>query len=679
MFLSSCISLILTFLVTPMISGIFDDGTFLRRIDDSTAIRAALRPVAGNSTLSGAFTFVAYRADWLNGSLPRFTNAEYAVLPVGIENNTRWDANETWTAATTLYEAELVCEPAGAIDIFPVGNRIKVNITSQDGNYNVRLCDQQEKNNKLLQYINNRASDLAASRYADYVSRTSVIARVSRSSAAQSSRLFASHAAAQSLESASRSSQSAAAARSSRSAAASPGSQAAKPSQPTQTPPAGGGGGGSNPAPSRPGALQKRRPGILPEKSVQDTNGTTLEGRCDGFTTFITPWTAIALRVPSSQNGSSVYLYGWARGASPSWPGVDATPEPANITAMFCVPRYFAQDVTATFSMPEGQLQRVNRPGKREPFLDLLNFDQIINGDTGALGVPRDAKNRDGAVFGLGYRPWQAPNSDSQLQRRLGARPANVSAMFTVFRNTDIEMSSHSSVYIDNVNGLPGLALSSVSQDTLVELLDPKKLEQAYDRALRTMFALAVTNEMVSLDGNGGKTVEVTRRILVRGFGVNMLWAHGAQGGLMAVALMATLLTVMMGRRPCNLDGEPNSLAEALRLLAASPEVSAKMANAEFHHPNDLAKVLADGGSRYQLDLVPGQGPRLLRTSAAVQKRSRLRAPRKRNQRPWAGQLWQLREYTGMGFLLFFGGVGLLLAVSFGYSQSPNGKHIFSV
>lgn len=602
--LSSCIALSMGFLVTPLIAGIFDDDLLPRVVPD-TDIRGALRPVTPNSTLSGAFTYTAYHAEWLDGSFPAFTTPEFAVLPVGLDYTGETFGGETWIAQTTLYEAELTCERAGSIVITSSHDTgISANITSRDGTYHVNLCDQREKNFALLQYI--------AEVNAAHASQVRALA------AAQANR----------------------------------GSRASQIVQ-----------------------FQSARPFSASVASRSDEPNL----QCHGFTTFITPWTAIAQRVlyaPTAVNGSEVYLYGWASGANPSWPSTDSAPHPTNITALFCTTRYYSQAVTAMFGMPDGNIIRVNRTGVREPFVDLLNFDEIINGEAGALATPPEAKNSDGAIFGLGYRPAQAPNADSQLQRWLGVRPANVSSLFVVIEENEIDTSSHSSVYIDNVNGLPGLALSDLSPDNLGELLDPMKLAEVYERALQTMFALAVTGEMVHVDNrNSSNSVPVMRSIWVKGFRVNTLWARGSQGGLLVVVMMAILLTVLTGRRPCNLDGEPNSLAEALRLLAASPEVSAEMENAEFHDPKDLVEVFKEGGGYYILDLVPGQGPRVLRTTA-VRKHSRLQAPGKGKQEPWMEQLWQLRAISGTAFMTFFGVVGVLLAVAFAYSRSTDGKYI---
>lgn len=583
--LSSCIALTMGFLVTPLISAIFDDALLSHDIP-ATALRGVLHPVTVNSTLSGQFTYEAYNNLWHDRPLPAFTEPEYAMLPLVPNNTTKplptqedwvtnteevgddWKTNiEVWTANTTLFEAEMECEPAAPIVVETItGHRIRVNITSKGGEYSVNLCDQKERTFTITEALRMPFDPITTRSPISY--------------------------------------------------------------------------------------------GELP---------------CDGYTTFLTPWTSIAQRVNSSRrspNGSEVYLFGWASGPSSSWPYLDLGPHPTNITAIFCTTRYYSQPVTATFEMPHGKPVEVNRTSVREPFLDLLNFDAIINGVTQAS--PTDANNADDSIFG--YRPAQAPNDDSQLRLRFGDRSSTIDGLFVTNAEYNSDKSSHSEVYIDNINGLSGFALSRTSLDMLPTLLDPNNLTSIYRTALQTTFALAVTQEMVSVDQDASDTIPVTRTIFLKGFKVNTPWARGAQGGLVVVALMATLMTVLIRRRPCNLDGEPNSLAEALRLLAASPEVCTEMENAEFHRPEELAKVLIEGQGLYILDLVPGHGPRVLRTSAAFRNHSQPLTPGKPNQEPWTERLWQLRFMTGLMFLTFFWVVGLLLSVAFAYSQTADGK-----
>lgn len=608
----------MSFLVTPLISGIFDDTMLLRTVAD-TGTRATFHPFNENSTLSGAFTYVAYHVNWLSGSFPEFTTPTFALLPVN--SHPRLVGKETWTAETILFEAKLVCEKAASINIQSTeSDGITVKIVSQGGAYTVTLCDQKKKNFALLQHIAEVNAAHAASVAPPPPSLPFAIS-------------FG------------------------------PTRETLQTTNPTSL---------ANNRLGRPIRRSAPRPTTISPRQV----GSAADNEtCDGFTTFITPWTAIAQRVLGAQTGgnaSEVYLYGWASGVNPPWPTIDSAPRPTNITALFCRTNYYSQRVAANFSMPDGIVEGVNRVGTRNTFVNLRNFDQIINGEMAALSTPVLAKNAVGDLFGLGYQPAQVPNADSQLQRKLGVRPKNVTKLFVTVEEGLIDASSHSSVYIDNVNGLPGLALSDRTLDNLGELLDPKKLAAAYERALQTMFALAVAVEMVQPDEDSPEAVAVVRRLLTKGYVVNNLWARGSQGGLAVVVVAATLLAVSISRRSCKLDGEPNSLAEALRLLAASPDVSVEMENSEFHDPKALLRVFKEGGGKYTLDLVPEQGSRV--RASNVRKHAKLPANIDGKRRPWRKQLWALRGISGIGFLTFFGVVGVLLSIAFAYSRSHGGE-----
>lgn len=555
--LSSCITVLISFLITPLISGMFDDR-ILERFVPGNATRGRVLPGSGESqTLSADFTYVAYDYAWLGGALPAFTTPEYAVLPV--VNGTRVDdGGESWRAESTLFEAELTCETAASIDVSYSQDRgVSMNIASQTGGYTIHLCDQSIKRTVRMKTV-----------------------------------------------------------------------------------------------------LK------LPAYD------------CDAYTTFITPWTSIATRMASHdnknqgwKNGSAVYMYAWASGPDPSWqstPG--AFPLPTNVTALFCMTSYYSQPVTANFTMPYGQVRHVDRTGDRTLFIDVANFDEVIDGQWDAVSI-----QIDNGTLGLGHLPSQVPNVDSQLRRRFGPRPANLTKYFGPDREDVIDASSHSLVYITNVYALSGFALSNRKPDNLGDLLDPKTLAAAYKTALQALFAIAITSELVDLRGDNIETVPVMRRVWSKGFIVNHIWARGSQGGLVAVILMVVVLILMIERRPCNLDGEPNSLAEALRLLAASPELSAEMENAEFHAPKEILKVFNEGGGRYTLDLVRDKGPRV--QAIGVQEHARLpvATATEEGHKPWVEKIWPLGWRSGAGFVLGFGVIVMLLTVAFSFSYILHG------
>lgn len=280
--------------------------------------------------------------------------------------------------------------------------------------------------------------------------------------------------------------------------------------------------------------------------------------------------------------------------------------------------------------------------------------------------MPEEAKNSAGDLFGLGYKPTTPPNIDTMLQGVLGKRPTGVARMFTVADEGEIDYSSHSSVYIDNLNALLGVALSDRNWTNLWELLDPEKLAASYRRTLRLLFALTVSIEMVNPDN--GEIALVTRNVKSSAYEVHRLWARALQVGLVVVAVMVALMMALIVQRPCNLDGEPNSIAEALRLLDSSPELVAELENSEFNDPKDLMKVFEEGRGLYRLNLIPERGPRILRIGGA---REHAPLPPLKKE-VWTEQQWQLRKIFGGAFLAFFGVVAILLLVAFnsrdGYS-----------
>jgi hypothetical protein len=71
-----------------------------------------------NKKLSAAFSYSAYSAQYLNGTLPPFTTSEYGVLPFKPTDAMKASPDELWLANTTLYEAGLDCTP-GIVNTLP--------------------------------------------------------------------------------------------------------------------------------------------------------------------------------------------------------------------------------------------------------------------------------------------------------------------------------------------------------------------------------------------------------------------------------------------------------------------------------------------------------------------------------------------------------------------------------
>lgn len=87
------ILLVMSFIITPLLAGIFDDA-LLKDLVPGVGFRAAIYPDGGNSTtFSSGFMYVAYDYAWLNGTLPPFTTSTYALaqfLPAARPSVTRY-------------------------------------------------------------------------------------------------------------------------------------------------------------------------------------------------------------------------------------------------------------------------------------------------------------------------------------------------------------------------------------------------------------------------------------------------------------------------------------------------------------------------------------------------------------------------------------------------------------
>lgn len=131
----------MSFVITPLIAGIFDDAP-LKDLVPGVGFRAAIYPDGGNSsTFSSGFMYVAYDYAWLNGTLPPFTTSTYALAPVSPGSEIIRD--EIWTADTVLYEADLVCNKSSSIEIQPETKEsiMKVIVNSDSPYSSTQICE----------------------------------------------------------------------------------------------------------------------------------------------------------------------------------------------------------------------------------------------------------------------------------------------------------------------------------------------------------------------------------------------------------------------------------------------------------------------------------------------------------------------------------------------------------
>lgn len=368
---------------------------------------------------------------------------------------------------------------------------------------------------------------------------------------------------------------------------------------------------------------------------------------------FAAPWTSLAYHVGGNDSETTMYLWASAR-ESPTNSNSTISLLPLKQTAIFCKASYHSESVTAELAMPSGNITSVKRTGNRTPFTRPAGFTQMINGALdNYTDAPAQYMDSAGRVVGLGYRPELLPNVDTFLTRQFGHRPPNLTYKYS--SNT---ARSNSIVALENVYTLPAYALYNQTTETLAELLDPTVLAEIYRNKLQLLFSLVVALELV--DHEATVPITISRVAHTMGFVVSNLWARGAQAALLVVALMTVIVSVLNHRRRCELDGEPNSLAAALHLLAESPQLCAQVENAEFHKHMDLQRILIASGSRYKLVRGQERGPTIQVTGEVAEKLTD-------RSEPWMGAtLWTIRTRTAVGLVLFFSLVeGLLIVVYF--------------
>ena len=115
-FLAGTIMILIFWVVTPLQSAIFNTGTVTRLLP------TALVPLESQSArLNVNFLNTAYGISWLGQQLPRFTTADFALLPFQpVVKSSKGSPAESWSTSAEIYSTSLNCTPAD-VKIEPKG------------------------------------------------------------------------------------------------------------------------------------------------------------------------------------------------------------------------------------------------------------------------------------------------------------------------------------------------------------------------------------------------------------------------------------------------------------------------------------------------------------------------------------------------------------------------------
>ncbi|KAF8454853.1 hypothetical protein BDZ91DRAFT_767833 [Kalaharituber pfeilii] len=139
--LSSCVLLVIAFIVAPLTSGIFDES-ILQKPLTGLGTRSSAQ-LGWSKRFTPDFSYPMFKHIVEGTPTPKFTTEEYALQPINITGQVT--SKETISAITVLYEAELSCKPAELLDSWWTNDHgFGALFFSREGNINIRYCDKDE-------------------------------------------------------------------------------------------------------------------------------------------------------------------------------------------------------------------------------------------------------------------------------------------------------------------------------------------------------------------------------------------------------------------------------------------------------------------------------------------------------------------------------------------------------
>ncbi|KAM3417463.1 hypothetical protein BST61_g5708 [Cercospora zeina] len=212
--------------------------------------------------------------------------------------------------------------------------------------------------------------------------------------------------------------------------------------------------------------------------------------------------------------------------------GVD--PELSNMTALFCEPTYYQQEVQATITLPNARVISMDPTGIKQPLpTDMFNTTSF----EWLMSAGADITSR-------GYYPATTfPNQQTHL-------------MDTAL----------------NLEYLPKMAPFAIAmhQRPLEAYLDPETLRSSYQAAYRLLFARQLTDILEKYHDTDSNE-HGTRSYTIEAVVVVPAFAYAAIGILGTVFLIAVALAIKIPKRCNKLRKDPATLGAVMDLIAASP------------------------------------------------------------------------------------------------------------
>lgn len=244
-----------------------------------------------------------------------------------------------------------------------------------------------------------------------------------------------------------------------------------------------------------------------------------------------------------------------------------ASDPPQNVTAIFCVPRYYSQDVSATVDSVT-----------KHP----ISFDPL--GPKSQLGLD---------IFNSTWMEQQLNGGYSAVMTRGNALP-DTSIPNYVEQVADMDLS-----WISNRQPMLGLAVVAGDQKELKDYLDWETLANAYAKAYGLLFSRAMVdvlqeNEFAETTTTMGKRTVETEAVILE-----PVFTYIVIGFLSLLTIIATILFYQTVSTKAALYSDPGTIASIMGLVAHNQTLLEDFEGLDCCTNEDIAEIVAE--RRYKL------------------------------------------------------------------------------
>ncbi|KAF2626303.1 hypothetical protein BU25DRAFT_471860 [Macroventuria anomochaeta] len=322
-----------------------------------------------------------------------------------------------------------------------------------------------------------------------------------------------------------------------------------------------------------------------------------------------------------------------------------AEDSPNNVTAIFCYPGYYQQEVNATVDALTQAPLKVVPIGAKEPLkggiFNQTSFEEQVGSGSSNYNVRGDT------MPGSSMPDYLEKIAQTNVSFQTGSQGGGV------------------------VQPMVGLALA-VSNCLLEEYLDWKVLSKSYADAYRLLFARA----MVDILGNGFETSDAIvgiHQYTIQAVILEPVFTYIVEGLLGAISIATSVLLYLSITRKRNLRSDPSTIASVMTLVADNDALLADFEELDCCTLNEVWEALAekrfrlvDDGQRTGIEAISSAADAIFTAQQPTTLSQRQNTSREiaKPVRPKEFSLWMSIPFVGL-----FIGLGIALAIIFAKAQ----------